>query len=447
MDKETNNPYTEHERLFSDTGLKLGKTLHYLLSAEHMMYSKRHVSTTNGNILTEFGKEVGKDEIYWWIYKKETNVQELLEKVRSTLASLQILKESSTKLDSYSIKSYTDLVGVLEKFTEAHRKQIDDLYEFVGWLHKKDPLAPIILFTYRVWGSTRLSDRRIEPQSAHLATATPEVIKLITEIAYGLFQRWGYVRHQVTMDIGADIYDRDPENYHAQEIPEDWIVSRTANEVLGEFAIFFEELRDSLRNIELDIEKYLAEKDLLKSESFWRDFIIKSKTPGRTESMLWDFKESLEMWHAPRPQRAKFKVDFCNLVGAFANNEGGVVVVGVTNDTRSIVGVEDPENKMKSIGEVIYRWVDYPRKEALFHLQPVPFDDNGKLTICLVVAVAQTTEVVRVRGESNQYYYPDRVQTGVAYPEPRTLETRKMHLKAGDNFGFIKEIAAFVYDK
>ena len=163
--------------------------------------------------------------------------------------------------------------------------------------------------------------------------------------------------------------------------------------------------------------------------------------------MLWDFKESLEMWHVPGPQRAKFQIDFSNLVAAFANNEGGVIVVGVTNDTRAILGVEDPENKMKSIGDVIYRWVDYPRKDALFHLQPVPFDQNGKLTICLVVAVAQTAKVVIVRGESNQYYHPDRVQTGVAYPEPRTLETRKMHLKAGDNFGFIKELAAFVYDK
>lgn len=411
------------------------------------MDSKRHVATSNGTVLAEFGEEVGKDEIYWWIYKKETDVQELLGEVKSTLVSLQMLKESSSKLDPSPIKSYADLVVILEKFTEVHREQIDDLYEFVVWLHKKDLLAPIILFTYRVWGSTTRADRRIELDSADLATATPEVIRLLTEIAYGLFQRWSYVRYRVTMDIGADMYDRDPENYHAQEIPEDWIVSRTANKVLREFAIFLEELRDSLRNIELDIEKYLAEKDLLKSESFWRDFIIKSRTPGRPESMLWDFKESLEMWHAPGSQRAKFQIGFCNLVGAFANNEGGVIVVGVTNDTRAIVGVEDPENKLKSIWEVVHKWVDYPRKDALFHLQPVPFGQNGKLTICLVVAVAQTAEVVRVRGESSQYFYPDRAQTGVAYPEPRELEIRKMHLKAGDNFGFMKELAAFVYDK
>ena len=67
--------------------------------------------------------------------------------------------------------------------------------------------------------------------------------------------------------------------------------------------------------------------------------------------------------------------------------------------------------------------------------------------MCLVVAIAQTAEVIRVKGESSEYYYPDQDQTGVAYPEPRELETRKMHLKAGDNFGFVKELAAFIHDK
>jgi hypothetical protein len=219
MDKQTNNPYEEHERLFSDTGLKLGKILYDLLHADHEMDSKSHLATTGGTVRTEFGEEVGKDEIYWWIYKKETNVQELLEKVRSTLVPLQMLKESSAKLDPAQIKSYADLVDILEKFTKTHGKQIDGLYEFVRWLNKKDSLAPIILFTYRVWGSTRLSARSIELDSANLATATPEVIKLLTEIAYGLFQRWSYVRHQVTMDIESEIYDHDPENVTGHSKP------------------------------------------------------------------------------------------------------------------------------------------------------------------------------------------------------------------------------------
>lgn len=441
------SPYSEHERLFSDTGLKLGKILYYLLSAAQEMDTRRYASTPNGTVWTEFGEEVGKDEIYWWVYKKETNVQELLDKVRSTLVSLQSLKESSSKLDPSRVQSYADLVTTLEKFTETYERQINNLYEFIVWLHQRDSLAPAIMFSYRVWGSTRRSDRRLELGSTNFDIAMPEIVKILTEIAYGLFKRGNYTRFYVTMDIGADMYDRDPENFQPQEIPEAWVVTRTTDKVLKEFTVFFEELRDSLRNIELDIEKYLAEKDLLKSESFWRDFIIKSKTPGRTESILWDFKESLEMWHAPGPQKPKYQIDFCKLVAAFANKEGGVITIGITNDTRAIIGVPDLENRMKSISEVIHRWIDYPRKDAIFHLQPVLFKQNGKLYTCLVIAIAQTAEVVKVKGESKEYFYPDREQTGVAYPDPKELETRKMHLKAGDNFGFVKELFAFVHDK
>jgi len=65
----------------------------------------------------------------------------------------------------------------------------------------------------------------------------------------------------------------------------------------------------------------------------------------------------------------------------------------------------------------------------------------------LVVAVAQAAGVVGVRGASEEYYYPDRDQTGVAHRQRQELESRKMHLKAGDNFGFIKELEAFLHDK
>lgn len=287
--KQLVNPYDEHERLFSGTGLKLGKTLWYMLNAAQEIERRTYIVQPNGKVsreLTKFRKEVGKDEIYWWIYKKESDVEELQIKVKQTLLSLQNLKESANKLEFYGIQTYADLVTVLANFTEARKAQIDDLHEFAVWLHRKDPLCPAILFTYRVWGSTRIADRWLELDTPNLGDESVEVIRRLTEIAYGLFQRFSYTRFSVTMDIGAEMYDSDPENYRPQEIPENRVISRTANKVLKEFAVFFEELRDSLRNIELDIEKHLAEKNLLKSESFWRNFIIKLKTPGRLES-IW----------------------------------------------------------------------------------------------------------------------------------------------------------------
>lgn len=441
--------YQEHESLFSDTGLKLGRTLWYLLYAAQEIDTRSHIISAEdgGRNLAEFGKEIGKDEIYWWIYKKETRLEELQAKVQKTLLSLQELKESANQLEPSDIRTYSDLVTTLVEFTKAHEKQIEDLYEFTVWMNRRDILSPAILFTYRVWGSTRISDRWVQLQSKTESSEPTEVIFRLTEIAYGVFKRYTYTRHSVEMDIGSEMYDSDPENYRSQEIPESYVITRTSYNVLREFSIFFEELRDSLRNIQLDIEKCLAEKNLLKSESFWREFITKSKDPGRTESTLWDFKESLEMWHAPGTEKSRWQIDFCKLVAGFANSEGGVIIIGITNDTRDIVGVSDLENRMKSTSDVIKRWIDYPRKDLIFHLQPVPFDQAGKVIVCLVVAIAQTSEVVRVKGESDEYYYPDRNQTGISYPQPRELETRKMHLKAGDNFGFIKELNAFIQDK
>ena len=102
---------------------------------------------------------------------------------------------------------------------------------------------------------------------------------------------------------------------------------------------------------------------------------------------------------------------------------------------------------MKSISESIQRWLEYPRKELIIHLQPIPFNQNGNILMCLVVAIAQTQNTVAVKGGSNSYFYPDREQTGIAYRAPKELITRKMHLKAGDNFGFMKELSEFVHDK
>ena len=141
------------------------------------------------------------------------------------------------------------------------------------------------------------------------------------------------------MDIDYERYENDPENYTQRDIPETRLISRTAPRVLKEFAVFFEELRDSLRNIELDIEKYSSERNLLNSETFWTKFINKSIALNRPESTLWDFKESLEMWHAHSSERQKWQIDFCNLVAAFANNEGGAIIIGITNTTRKIIRI------------------------------------------------------------------------------------------------------------
>jgi len=444
------NPYDKHERLFSDTGLKLGKCLWYMLAADQEIARKMYEGKTNSTgfgIRTAFGEEVGKDEIHWWVYKKESHIEELQGNVKLTLCALQDLKEATSNLEPYGIQTYADLLTCLTTFVEAHKEQINDLYEFVVWLHGRDSLAPSILFTYRVWGATRRSDRRLELNGTNIDAVSDEVIEELTVIACGLADRRGYRRHSEAMNIGAELYDSDPETFRSQDIPEGSIVQRTAYKALTECSVFFEQLRESLRNIDIDIEKYLAEKNLLKSESFWKRFILKAKEPGRIEPELWDFKESLPMWHASGAAAQKAQVDFCRLVAAFANKDGGAIIIGVTDKSRAVQGVPNLENRMKSTSGVMHKWLDYPRKETIIRLQQVPFEQSGEVSTCLVVAVAQAAEVVGVKGVDGAYYYPDRDQTGVVNSDRRELATRKSHLKSGDNFGFVKELEEFLHDK
>jgi hypothetical protein len=102
---------------------------------------------------TAFGKEVGLDEIHWWVFEKETDVDELLAKTERTLESVQALKQPASKLKNNEPESYLDLLLTLKDFAEQHRANIDSLHEYVSWLMKRDVMAPRILFTYRVWGS------------------------------------------------------------------------------------------------------------------------------------------------------------------------------------------------------------------------------------------------------------------------------------------------------
>ncbi len=93
-----------HDVLFSDATIKLGEIHWTLLRSASSMDSKRWkvIEGTMGSSHedTEFGKEVGLDKIHWWIFKKETDVDELIAKTQGTLESVQTLKNAFAKLKS-----------------------------------------------------------------------------------------------------------------------------------------------------------------------------------------------------------------------------------------------------------------------------------------------------------------------------------------------------------
>jgi predicted HTH transcriptional regulator len=201
-----------------------------------------------------------------------------------------------------------------------------------------------------------------------------------------------------------------------------------------------------LRNIILEIEKYHSVGELLKRESFWRSFISKVRVGDRVEDQLWDLKETLEMWHVGGSQKENAEAKFCEEVAAFANAKGGAIIIGITDKIpKIVVGVNDLENRIKSIREVIRRYIK-PDSD-LVHLQQVLLkDDEDRDKTCLVIAVAQTRSGISVKDRAGRFSYPIRMGTGLSRIDHEDLVNLKRNV-LNDNYHFIRDLDRLLYDR
>jgi hypothetical protein len=450
--------------LFSRDSLRLGEIHWYLLKADHEMSARRfrHVSVGSSPFYTteqtDFGHEVGRDEIHWWVFRKEGDVEELRSRTERALDAAQALKASSRRLRSNPPSTYKQLVGLLRAFADKHPDEINTLHSYVSWLYDKDPLAPCILFTYRVWSATRLADRDHDIEATSPGAEDPQRIETLTEIVLGLLQRGVYtidrVRAEIAVEIGEAWADREPEDVwfaRPTPIPEKRTQLQTSYETLREFSEYFEFIRNSLQNILVDIEKYIEQRDLMKSDSFWRGFIAKAIASQKAEPQLWDFKETLEMWHVlgRSEEKNKAELKFAETAASFANTRGGVLIVGVSDGLREIKGIGSDrleiERRLKFARQVLAEHLDCASDAIYFHQVTMP-DKNSDMRTCLIVAIAQASSPVSVKDKDGRYSYPIRRETGFDRVDKTTLAHEKLNVKA-DNFDFIHDLTVFAYDR
>jgi len=433
-----------HDTLFSEATLKLGEIHWTLLKSADVMDSQRWQRSTHET--TAFGKKVGLDEIHWWVFEKDTDVDELLAKTERTLESAQALKNAASKLKNNEPESYRDLLLTLRDFAEKHRADVDSLHDYVSWLMKRDVMAPRILFTYRVWGSTRMSDRLINVEGQDNATSDMSKLRMLTEIVLGVRIGGVLVYDRAHMEIGFSIFESlDPEQIARSVeiiVPENRLIRRTEHDVYENCATYFTEIRDSLRNIQIDIEKLKEQRALFESDEFWREFITKARNVKTSEPQLWDFKETLTIWHVKTDaEKRKAKVQFAEDVASFANTSGGVLIVGV-NDKREIVGVgtgHELENRLKVASDVLARHIDYDREIVSFRQVVV-----GE-KICLIVLVSQACGAVAVTDGEGHYSYPLRRETGISRERREDVPVLRLDLKS-DNLDFMHELRQFIKD-
>lgn len=442
-----------HDTVYTPAALTLGR-IHWTLLRSATLLQKTGYTFVETHPPfgtyepTDLGKEVGRDEINWWLTRRETNIELLRTKTEVALGAAQKLKHAAGDLIKVQLpSSYDTLLGALRDFADSNQTEIETLHEYVTWLYNRHQLAPTILFTYRVWGSTKRSDRW--PEIELDKPETIESIKMFSEIALGLRDRQSYTYDRVYYDIGAHIYESLSVEEQAMgsaviDVPHDLAVQRTAWETLKECGTYFTELRDSLGNILLDIDSLAEQWSIIKSASFWREFIAASIKARGAEPQLWDFKETLTLWHTKGDAKAKAKVEFAEDVAAFANARGGVILVGIADQSRTVVGLglgKDLENRLQTTAEVLKTYIEYDKDLASFEQIEVLDEDTQKL--CLVIIVAQACELVGVTDNEGHFTYPVRLQTGKRRGSPSEIASTKMHIKSY-NFDFIEDLVQFV---
>ena len=145
---------------------------------------------------------------------------------------------------------------------------------------------------------------------------------------------------------------------------------------------------------------------LIHNTQFWREFITKAVPLKMAEPQVWDFKETLAIWHAEGSGKAKARLDFAQDIAAFANARGGILVVGVVDEPRHIVGVgsgKELKNWLQFARAVIADQLDYSRDLVTFK--------QVASTLCLVIVVAQACQVTGVNDGNGGLTYPVRLET------------------------------------
>ena len=198
-----------------------------------------------------------------------------------------------------------------------------------------------------------------------------------------------------------------------------------------------EDYKEIYRDLELNLTQYEESNKTLTDNKFWRNFITKAMEKEKYETEIWDFKEFLEIWKTNDPKvKRKKKIDFCGHIASFANNKGGVLILGISDKPpRDVIGLNDIETKMNQLEDLIYKFIEYP-KEFAFVKSISLKNSKGSEVDCILIAIAQTKEGVAVKDDDNNYSFFFRITSGKQKRSPRAIKELKKEI-VRDNYKFL----------
>ena len=186
-----------------------------------------------------------------------------------------------------------------------------------------DDFAPSILFSCPPWRTSDNSERFLKIEG----NPTDVQLNIAVRIVFGLWSNGptlAQIRNEMESDYANSV---DPEDYRSYMITDKMAFHRASKKILQEFRTYFHAIRESVDLIKSEINSFLKE-GVLKNEQFLRLFILKAIPKFAPECELWDFKETIDAWHNTSVE--KLKADFGYNVASYANNKGGLIIIGIT---------------------------------------------------------------------------------------------------------------------
>lgn len=399
--------------------------------------------------LTELGREVNHDPIHWWIFWKTKDVNSLRLKTEEALSAAETLHRS---MQQFRIRSgsYESIVRQISDFTDSHLSNLRKILDYISHLSGLDPMAPAILFTYTVWGTTQRHERSVDGDFLDFSKETVSVTTDLIEAIYALrFYHQPHMIDQIRSQLSYELYEKsskDPESLESQSpsVDESEVLAQLAAEVRSGMAVYFRELRDSFHAVMNEIEAYFNSNRLAVSRKFWEDLILKCIRTQESENELWDLKETLQVFCVREPKaKLKESVKFAERVAGFANSSGGVFIIGVSDKPRKLIGFpsSEIEDRIKHVTEILDKHINTGR--SYYKINQVGLFHESVMKYCIVIAVAQTKDVLTVDDDTGHFSVPVRSASGLAHQTLREVTQSKQSVQV-ENFNYIERLREFI---
>jgi len=432
--------------LKSENAIKLGKIHCVILAADTRFMEAAGIIDKESPVvfefrpvtLTPFGHEASGHFIQWWVIKNANMLGDVSTKISAVYDSIVKLKRSSEELSvKSSATTYDELLTELRNFADSYAKEITQFESFVLNLNNLNFFAPSLLFSCPPWSTSDHQERffkiKEKPSDSQMAICTRAV--------FGLWSSGRIVLDKIRSDMESEYADSvDPEDYSSYGVTYQSAFPRAAKKILQEFRTYFQEIREFVDLLSSEISSFLND-GALNNEVFLRSFIAKAIPRFRPECELWDFKETIAAWHNTSDDR--LKSDFaCNLA-AFANHKGGLIIIGIDDKNRKIVGLDKVETRIQQSRSILESFLDNQVSFEMFTV--VLQNDEGKNVNCIVLKIPRTNAVIGVKETAGgaSYKYPVRTDDGIKYRSYQEVAKTKEGIK--DNFAFSKKIAEFTY--